>query len=494
MKYNASIVSGLVVGLFLFGGRVDAQQHRATRLGAPATRFAPPLVTREDLRSRFRDEKLRPDIASILNQWGWKGDVEDLHRAALSAEISEIKIPVGTRMPFMSSREGGKPITLRDVLWAGEEPISAFAFNFASKGQRYRCVTPKPCSNFFLEDLGPDQARLQMVKTSPVETSLCAPFEVKVTLRNLSTAVATHVTVTDMLPAGLTTGDHQSSVTVDVGTVPPMGTRDVRFQVMAAAAGTYVNTAQATWAGGGSALATSRTVVGAPALELSCVAPSRVLMTRPLEVCLTVRNSGKVTEPKATVILPIPEGAVVTRMTGVGSSADGRVSWEIPNLAAGASQKLCAVFSVRRPVSLAFSPQVSGVCAPPAQSACATEVLGVPAILLEVIDLEDPVEVGKEVTYVIKVTNQGYASGTNIRMVCTLPASQEFVSGEGITPVLASGATLTMDALPRLEPKAEASWRVVVKAARADDARFRAELSSDQFERPIHEDESTRQY
>ena len=62
--------------------------------------------------------------------------------------VTEIKMPVGTRMPFMSSRENGKPVTLRDVLWAGDEPISAYVFEFASKGRRYRCVTPRPCSNF----------------------------------------------------------------------------------------------------------------------------------------------------------------------------------------------------------------------------------------------------------------------------------------------------------------------------------------------------------
>ena len=67
MKYRRVVVLGLVVSwVILFSARAEAQQHRATRLGHPATRFAPPLVTPEDLRARFRDEKLKPDIAEIL--------------------------------------------------------------------------------------------------------------------------------------------------------------------------------------------------------------------------------------------------------------------------------------------------------------------------------------------------------------------------------------------------------------------------------------------
>ncbi|MEY4200031.1 MAG: hypothetical protein RLZZ265_1771, partial [Verrucomicrobiota bacterium] len=121
----------LAVGLslhLLCGSPAQAQQHRATRLGNPATRFAPPLFTVEDLRSRFRDEKLQPDFAAVLNQWGWKGRIEDMRRAALTGEVIEWQIPVGERMPFMSSRENGRAICLRDVLWAGKEPAPAYAF------------------------------------------------------------------------------------------------------------------------------------------------------------------------------------------------------------------------------------------------------------------------------------------------------------------------------------------------------------------------------
>ena len=391
MKNKALLLPILAISFLLLftAASARAEQHRATHLGHPATRFAPTMYSPDDLRARFRDEKLRPDIAEILRQWGWTGNLEDLRRAALTAEISEVQIPVGDTMPFMSSRENGKPICLRTVLWAGKEPISAYAFNFTSNGRRYRCVTPKPCSNFFLEDIGPEPKS---------------------------------------------------------------------------------------------------------ALAIECGAPEQVLTGRPAQVCLTVRNTGNVAEPKAIITLPVPAGATVTGTTDGGAVADGNVTWEIANLTAGGGKQVCAVLKSGEPGPLSFTPTARSASAPPAQSDCATKVIGVAAILLEAVDVEDPIEVGKEVNYVIKVTNQGSATGTNIRIVCTLPASQEFVSGNGTTTVQAQGGTVTMETLPALAPKAVATWQVVVKAAAADDARFKVELSSDQFAQPIHEDESTQQY
>ena len=380
----------LLIGLTaLLCAPAQAQQHRATRLGHPATRFAPPLTTPEDLRSRFRDEKLRPDIASVLAQWGWTGNLADLHRAALTQEISEWKIPIGSRMPFMSSRKDGAPICLRDVLWAGDAPAPAYAFTFSSRGQRYRCITPKACSNFFLEDLGPEP--------TPV-----------------------------------------------------------------------------------------------PLLALQCNAPERQFTGRPVKVCFTIRNNGDGTEPKATITVPIPAGATVTSATDGGVIAADRVTWEIFNVAPNAPKEVCAVFTTERPGRMGFTSTASGTVAGPAHCECHTQVLGVYAILVEVVDLEDPIEVGKVITYVITVTNQGNQTGTGIRVVCTVPDSQEFVFGSGTTPVQARGRTVTMQALPTLDGKAVATWRVLTKALRADDSRFKVEFSTDQFEKPIRREESTR--
>lgn len=365
------------------------ESHRATHLGNPVTRFAPPLRTSEDLRARFRDPKLQPDFAEVLRQWGWQGKIADLFAAAATAEIVEAPIAIGDTLPFMSTRKDGKPVCLRNVTWAGKEPAPAYAFNFISNGRRYRCLTPKACSNFLMIDLG-DEPK--------------------------------------------------------------------------------------------------------PALVLACNAPNQMLPGRPIKVCLTVINAGNSAEPKVTITLPVPPGVVVSSVTDNGVVANGVATWEINTLAPMKGKEVCATFDAASPEQIAFRPSARGTIAPAVQSDCETKIIGVPGILLEVVDLADPIEVDKEVTYVIKVTNQGSAPGTNIRIVCTLPESEEFVSGKGETTVSAAGAVVTMGTLPVLAPKAVATWEVVVKANQAADARFKADLTSDQFEKPITEVESTQLY
>jgi hypothetical protein len=134
----------------------EAQQHRATRLGNPATRFAKPLKKPDELRVLLRSEKMKADVAAVLADIGWPGDAADLDRAAGSAEVQEMPIAPNTRLPFMAARKKGKAYAMRDVLWAGKKPIDAYGFEFSSKCERYKLITPKACSNFWIEDLGKD--------------------------------------------------------------------------------------------------------------------------------------------------------------------------------------------------------------------------------------------------------------------------------------------------------------------------------------------------
>ena len=119
---------------------------------------------------------------------------------------------------------------------------------------------------------------------------------------------------------------------------------------------------------------------------------------------------------------------------------------------------------------------------------------GIPAILLEAVDVRDPVEVGANETYVITVTNQGSAMDTNIKIVCTLGAQQEYVSSTGPTTASVDGKTVTFALLASLAPKAKTTYKVVAKGIKAGDVRFKVQLTSDQLKVPVQETESTNIY
>ncbi len=216
-KFTALLAAALTLGALAV--TAEAQQHRATRLGNPATRFAKPIKKADDLRVLLRAEKMKADVAAVLAEVGWAGDVADLDRAAATAEISPVQIAPGTRLPFMASRKNRKPHALKDVLWAGKKPIDAFGFEFSSKCVRYRLVTPKVCSNFWVEDLGKDTAdpacapkpvQLPPVVSLSGASSACVtqPVEFTVTVQNppadgkVALSVNGHEVATGTLSAG----------------------------------------------------------------------------------------------------------------------------------------------------------------------------------------------------------------------------------------------------------------------------------------------------
>jgi uncharacterized repeat protein (TIGR01451 family) len=102
--------------------------------------------------------------------------------------------------------------------------------------------------------------------------------------------------------------------------------------------------------------------------------------------------------------------------------------------------------------------------------------------------------VGSELTYTIKVLNQGSAVGTNIAINCTLPPEEEYVSSTGPTKAKVVGKSVNFAPIPSLAPKAEAVFKLKVKALAAGDVRFKVEMNSDQITRPVMETESTNLY
>ena len=110
------------------------------------------------------------------------------------------------------------------------------------------------------------------------------------------------------------------------------------------------------------------------------------------------------------------------------------------------------------------------------------------------VDLEDPIEIDKEEIYLIVATNQGSADATGIRIACDIEDCYEYVSSAGATEGSFADGRLTFVPLPRLAPKAQATWRVTLKSTKAADTRFKVSMTSDQLTRPVEETEATNIY
>jgi len=340
------------------------------------------------------------------------------------------------------------------------------------------------------------QPELKLTKTLPAEVLICEPIQAIYVISNSGSGTARTIRIEDTLPAGLTTAEGKSSISVDAGTLAAGETREVMFNLKASKTGEYVSKAFAKADDGlTSDSGDVKMIVRQPKLAVKFDGPEKEFIGRPFTYNMTVTNTGDGTAKDSVLIATLPEGAKYEEAADGGVPIDAsHVQWSLGELAPQASRK----------VSLAISGAIAGTLknTATAQARCAetvtvskdTNLTGISAILVEAIDVSDPLEVGQDQTYIITVTNQGSAPGTNIKLVCQLEDQMEFVSATGLTGGKAEGKTVTFAPLASLGAKGKAVWQVVVKAKDAADVRFRINVTSDQLTRPVEESESSNFY
>lgn len=335
--------------------------------------------------------------------------------------------------------------------------------------------------------------KLALTTSTPDHVLICDSIPVKLQVCNTGTGAISNVVVTDTLPEGLVTADGKNTVTFDAGTLAAGACRDFTYMAKATKTGAYKHNATAQ-AGSLKADASSGVAVHQPVLAITKDGTKTQFAGRDIDYTITVTNSGDAAANGLTIVDSIPAGTTFVSATQGGTFAAGKVTWSVASLAPNAKATVGVKLASAAIGTLKNDVVAEAACAKPVSASVETLVKGIPAVLLEVIDVSDPIEVGKEETYVVTVTNQGSIPDTNIKIVCTLEDAQQYVSSSGVTQGTAAGQVVTFAPLASLGAKARAEWKVVVKAAKAGDIRFTTSMTSDQLTRPVQETEATNQY
>ncbi len=240
------------------------------------------------------------------------------------------------------------------------------------------------------------------------------------------------------------------------------------------------------------AAATAQSGGGTPMIEITKTCPRLRYLTREATFEITVANKGNAPASNLTVTDTLTGGTDFISADNGGNRQGDRVVWALASLDAGQSKVLkinarCSrISTVKNTATVTWCSQAS--------AECTMEIKGIPAILLECVDDNDPIEVGADLTYTIIVTNQGSQTDSNVTIKCTLPPEQQFVRAGGATNATNSGSDVNFTPLPTLAPKARATWTVTVKGTKPGDSRFKVVLTSDQTTSPVFETESSHIY
>jgi hypothetical protein len=108
-----------------------------------------------------------------------------------------------------------------------------------------------------------------------------------------------------------------------------------------------------------------------------------------------------------------------------------------------------------------------------------------PQLSMTVNDLRDPVALGREFTYLIRVVNTGQAQDRQVSVVVTVPPELQVIRfgthGPPSTDFEVTGQAIRFTPVDTIEPDPEAplEYRIRVRALRGGDVRLAAELTSE---------------
>jgi uncharacterized membrane protein len=319
------------------------------------------------------------------------------------------------------------------------------------------------------------------------------PMVVRVT--NVGSGVASHVLLYDALPAEL---KHPAGAEVefDVGELQPNETREIELMLTAARPGRVSNQVMAKGEGQVAAQAVLDVEIVAPALQVSLEGPRKRYLERKATYTLSVANPGTAPAREVQLVSHLPKGIEFVSANNRGRYDDDThaVYWSLAELPEG---EVGTVKLVMLPVEagqhkIRLEGRAKSDLSDRREEVIVVE--GLSAIFFEVVDVEDPVEVGGETEYEIRVVNQGTKTATNIRLAALVPRQLQALTADGPTRHQMEGGRVFFEPLPRLAPKADTTYRIKVRGEEAGDQRFRVQLQSDEMDSPVTKEESTRVY
>ncbi|MDY0169260.1 MAG: DUF11 domain-containing protein, partial [Thermoguttaceae bacterium] len=332
--------------------------------------------------------------------------------------------------------------------------------------------------------------------SAPSQVLIGETLKLSITLSNPGSGTATGVVLSERVPPGLR---HPAGADLeyDVGSLAPGESRKLELDLVADRPGQVTNVIVARGEGNLRAEHRLDIHVIAPQLELAVDGPQRRFLEREAVYEVGISNPGTAPARNVELVAHLPDGLEFVSANNAGhfDEATRAVHWRLEELPV---QETGVVKLVTMPVRAGeHSLRIRGTAAKGVEAESEQPVLieGIAAILFEVRDVVDPIEVGGETVYEINVLNQGSKAASNVRVHVLLPPEMQPVAAEGPAQHVIEGRQIAFEPLSRLAPKADTVYRVRVRGLEPGDLRVRVQLLTDEMgDVPVTKEESTRVY
>ncbi len=429
-----------------------------------------------------------PAVANAGQELEYRIVVENRSRAAAHHVLVRDKVPDTARFvkaaPEPKDREpelrwdlgtmqgGTRKEIILTLVPTGAGDVENTARVQFDHGQRVKTALSKPT--------------LRVREVGPAQGVIGAVLKYQIEVTNVGSADAVDVDLTNMLPVGgeLTFSNSEPSTPGDnplrwrLGTIAPGQTRRVKYEVIAAKAGTWSTKVRASTKTVAEDASTTITV-GEPKLSVIKTGPSRRLVNRAAAYQITVANPGTVALTGVQVVDRIPADITFLSASGGGQHVGGQVQWDLGNIPAGGRKVVQMVIRSAKPGELTNVAEVRADHDLRARDAVLTTFENPKTLAIEIEKNVDPVDVGREAIYTIRVLNPTGQGATNLALAIFVPEELRVIDARGPTQADKRQPKVTFASLPALGAGLETAYTLRVQAANPGAARLKVELTAD---------------
>lgn len=336
--------------------------------------------------------------------------------------------------------------------------------------------------------------KISIKKTGPATAMLNDYVDYTIVVKNEGDGLAKEVVVTDTVPEGLAHDSGKSTLVFKIGDLPAKQEKRMTVKLKAVKRGEPCNVVKVETSNAGQSESEACTLVQLEDFTVEKTGMAEQYLGKKADYTITVKNVGDTTLKNVRVNDSAAQETSVVEAKDASVTTEKGATWVIDTLKPGAEETFELLLTSRVPGT--HKNRVSVTAGKQTKDADADTLWkGMAAILLEVIDTDDPLQAEEETTYIIRVTNQGTKEDKNIHIWAQFPTEVIPVSTTGSeVKGTVDGLKVDYEAYPVLNPKQSITYKIQAKGKEPGDGRIKVYLQGDLLKTPVVEEESTHVY
>ncbi|MCH2181162.1 MAG: hypothetical protein MK108_04070 [Mariniblastus sp.] len=317
-----------------------------------------------------------------------------------------------------------------------------------------------------------------------------------IAVKNEGDGPATNVYVQEDVPQQLTFEDGIRELEYPLGTLAPGQSKNVKLTLKASSAGKLNNTIVAFADGGLQSQHEVELEVVAPNLVATSDGPRKRYLRRQATHQLAVQNAGTARATNVEMVVRLPQGLrfVNTNNRGKYDRNTHAVHWSMAELAPG---QVATVDLTTVPMEVGDQNIRFEALADLQQNTNVEHMMNVEHltdIFFDLDDVVDPIEVGSQTTYSLRIVNQGTQTANHVQVFVDMPEGIQPTAVEGDITSEIREQEILFAPITSLNPGDEITLKIHANGTRPGDHRIAVNLQSDGREINVTKQESTRVY